>query len=101
MIESIISELVESPSEDNKQKYLEHIAETEYALLVESNELTFKSREYYDKRIEAFSYRRESAMRLISAWVSKYGTSENCVISYADTLNIPFREIKNHDRRPN
>jgi hypothetical protein len=94
MIESIISELVESPTDDNKQKYLEHIDKIEYDLLVESNELPFKSREYYEKRIEAFSYRRESAMKLISAWVSKYGTSENCVVSYADTLNIPFQQIK-------
>jgi len=94
MIEDFILWLVESPTDDNKQKYLDHIAETEYALLVESNNLPFKSREYYDKRIEAFSYRRESAMKLIKAWVSKYGTSENCVVSYADTLNIPFREIK-------
>jgi hypothetical protein len=94
MIESIISELVESPTDDNKQKYLEHIDKIEYDLLVESNELPFKSREYYEKRIGAFSYRRESAMKLISAWVSKYGTSENCVVSYADTLNIPFQQIK-------
>lgn len=94
MIEDLISELVESPTEDNKQKYLDHINKIEYDLLVESDQLPFKSREYYEKRIEAFSYRRESAMKLINSWISKYGTSENCVVSYADTLNIPFQQIK-------
>jgi hypothetical protein len=98
MTEEIILNLVETPSEENKQNYLNHILETENYLLKESTTLPYKSREYFDKRIEAFSYRKESAMKMISAWVKKYGSSENCVVSYADTLNIPFQTIKKNEK---
>lgn len=98
MTEEIILNLVETPSEENKQNYLNHILETENYLLKESTTLPYKSREYFDKRIEAFSYRRESAMKMISAWVKKYGSSDDCVVSYADTLNIPFQTIKKNEK---
>lgn len=95
MVEQLIKKVVEDPSEENKQKYFDHILETEHKLLQESTTLPYKSREYFDKRIEAFSYRRQSAMKLISQWVKKYGSSVGCIVSYADTLNIPFQQIKN------
>lgn len=94
MIEQLIKKVVEDPSEENKQKYFDHILETEHKLLEESTTLPYKSREYFDKRIEAFSYRRESAMKLIGQWVKTYGSSAGCIVSYADTLNIPFQQIK-------
>lgn len=94
MIENIIETLVETPTEENKETYLNFVSTTEYSLLEDAETLPFKSQEYFDKRKEAFSYRRECAMMLIRQWVSKYGTSENCVVSYADTLNIPFQTIK-------
>ncbi|MEY3966150.1 MAG: hypothetical protein RL263_1319 [Bacteroidota bacterium] len=94
MIKQIISEFVETPNEENKQKYLDYVTKVEIDLLAEAEELPYKTRAYFDKRIEAFAFRRNCAVLMINAWVSKYGTSEGCVVSYADTLNIPFREIK-------
>lgn len=45
-------------------------------------------------RTKAFAYKKTTAMKMISAWVKKYGTTENCPNSYQDTLNIPFQQIK-------
>lgn len=94
MIDGIIATLVETPTEENKQTYLNFVSTTEYSLLEDAEKLPFKSQEYFDKRKEAFSYRRECAMMLIRQWVFKYGTTDDCVVSYADTLNIPFQTIK-------
>jgi hypothetical protein len=94
MIEDLISNLVSNPTEENKEKYNKFISQTEYNLLVDCENLPYKSQEYFSKRTIAFSFRGECAVKLISNWVSKYGTSEGCPVSYADTLNIPFREIK-------
>lgn len=94
MIEKLIETLVENPTEENKENYLNFVSITEYSFLEDAETLPFKSQEYFDKRTEAFSYRRKCAMMLIHKWVAKYGTLENCIVSYADTLNIPFQTIK-------
>jgi uncharacterized protein with von Willebrand factor type A (vWA) domain len=94
MIEELIVSFVENPSEENKQNYMNYVLETEHKLLKESTTLPYKSREYFDKRTEAFSYRRECAKKMINKWVEKYKTSSGCCVSYADTLIIPFQQIK-------
>jgi uncharacterized protein with von Willebrand factor type A (vWA) domain len=94
MIESIIDSFVENPSEEIKQQYMNHVLKAEQKLLEESITFAYKSREYFDKRIEAFSYRRECAKKMINKWIAKYQTSSGCCVSYADTLNIPFQQIK-------
>ena len=45
-------------------------------------------------RSKAFMYKKTTAMKMISVWVQKYGTTENCPNTYQDTLNIPFQQIK-------
>lgn len=95
MIETIIQKVLENPSQENKIEYEKIVSEIEYNLLIESEKFPHKSQEKFSKRTEAFSFRRNCAIQLISKWVEKYNTTENCPVSYADTLNIPFREIKN------
>jgi hypothetical protein len=92
-LEGIIINLVNTPSEENVEKYFTHIHESELSFLTEAEHFPFKSREYFNKRTEAFSYRRNSASILISKWVEKYKTTKDCPVSYADTLNIPFQKI--------
>lgn len=94
MIEQLIETLVENPTEKNILNYLEFINEMEICLLEDAHSLPFKSQEYFNKRSEAFSYRRECAIMLLNKWVSVYSSTENCPIKYADTLNIPFQSIK-------
>lgn len=94
MIQEIIQTLVESPTEENKKKYLDFVQQMEYSLLQDTETLPFKSQEYFDKRRQAFAYRRECAMMLLNSWVATYGSTDNCPASYADTLNIPFQQIK-------
>lgn len=94
MIDDFILNIVENPTEESKDLYESYVNKTEYSLLEQSQEFTFKSKEYFDKRREAFSFRREFAIKMMNAWVGKYGTSKGCPVTYADTLNIPFREIK-------
>lgn len=93
----MIEELVNNPSEENVKNYFKHVLDVENQLLKESITLPYKSREYFDKRIEAFSYRRDCAKTLLTAWVAKYGSTENCPVKYVDTLNIPFQQIKSND----
>lgn len=93
-IKEVIQKVLDDPTEENKQFYLKFINHKEYSLLLEAEEKPFKSKEYFHKRTEAFACRRESAMVLIREWVKKYNTSEGCPVTYADTLNIPFRDIK-------
>ena len=45
-------------------------------------------------RSKSFMYKKIAAMKMINAWVAKYGTTENCPNSYQETLNIPFQQIK-------
>jgi hypothetical protein len=94
MIEELIQTLVEAPTEENKENYFKFVNEMEYSLIQDAETFPFKSQEYFDKRKQAFAYRRECAMILLSKWVATYGSTENCPISYADTLNIPFQQIK-------
>jgi hypothetical protein len=94
MIKTIIQNLVENPNDHTKQEYLNHVHSTEHSLLHESEKLIFKSQEYFDKRNEAFSYRKKCAIMLLNQWVEKYKTSDGCLVTYADTLNIPFQQIK-------
>ena len=94
MIIELIQSVIDSPTEDNIQSYKSHIDEMEYSLLKDAESFPFKSQEYFSKRTEAFSYRRETSMKMITAWVKQYGSTQGCPSSYADTLNIPFREIK-------
>lgn len=97
MLEDIIQTLIDNPSEVNTVNYFKHILDRENDLIKESITLPYKSREYFDKRIEAFSYRRECAKKLLNAWVGKYGKTEKCPVKYVDTLNIPFQQIKSND----
>ncbi len=94
MIEDLIQTLVETPTEENKENYLRFVNEMEYSLLQEADTFPFKSREYFNKRTEAFAYRRKYAMILLNSWVATHGSTENAPVSYADTLNIPFQQIK-------
>lgn len=97
MIETLIDKIVENPTEDLKELYNKTISKTEYQLLEESTQCPYKSQEYFNKRREAFAYRRECAVKMINAWVKKYGTSEDCPVKYSDTLIIPFQKIENID----
>lgn len=94
MIESLINQIVENPTEELKELYNKTISKTEYQLLEKSTQYPFKSQEYFNKRREAFSYRKECAIKMINSWVKKYGTSENCPVKYSDTLIIPFQKIE-------
>ena len=94
MIEILIDNLIENPTEDSKKDYERFVSEKEYELLIESEKFKFKSQEYFSGRTEAFSFRKDCAVKLLSKWVKTYNTTEGCPVSYADTLNIPFREIK-------
>ncbi len=94
MIKELIQTLVETPTEENKENYLKFVNEMEYFLLNEAESLPYKSQEYFNKRTEAFAYRRECAKMLLNCWVSFYASTESCPVSYADTLNIPFQQIK-------
>lgn len=94
MIENIISDLVDNPTEKNKEKYLNYVTKTEYSLLQDAETLPYKSQEYFNKRTEAFSYRRNCAIMLLNSWIKIHKTTENAPVTYADTLNIPFKKIK-------
>jgi hypothetical protein len=90
----MIEELIENPSEENKQKYLDFVNQKEYDLILEAHKFPPKSQEFFDKKREAFTFKRESAKILLNQWVAVYGTTENCPVSYADTLIIPFQKIQ-------
>lgn len=94
MLEELIDALVENPTEENKNQYFSAVNQEEHRLLKEAYGKPLKSREFFAQRSRAFSLRRESAMKLINKWVAKYGSTENSPVSYADTLNIPFQQIK-------
>lgn len=96
----MIEELIQNPSEENKQKYLDFVNQKEYHLIVEAHEFPPKSQEFFNKKREAFAFRRESAKMLLNQWVAVHGTTENCPVSYADTLNVPFQQIKPPKENP-
>lgn len=92
-LNEFIDILVENPTDENKQKYEQLIAESEYSTLQEAENYPKKSRSYFAKRTEAFSLRGMYATMTLRKWVSKYGSTEGCPCSYADTLNVPFGKI--------
>lgn len=94
MIEKLIEDLVENPTEESKQKYLLSVHQTEYSLLEDAEKFPFKSWEYFNQRRKAFSYRGQCAKLLLNKWVCKYGNTKDCPVSYANTLNVPFQQIK-------
>lgn len=94
MIEKLIDDVVSNPTDDKKNEFLNCIQQLEYSLLVDAESLPFKSREYFDKRTEAFSVRGKYAKIILKKWIAKFNSTEGCPLKYEDTLNIPFRSIK-------
>lgn len=94
MIDELIQIVLDDPSEENKEKYKTYINQTEYSMLLEAYEHPEKSQEFFDQKRKAFAYRRDCAKVFLNKWIAKYGTTENSPVSYADTLIIPFQEIK-------
>jgi hypothetical protein len=45
-------------------------------------------------RSKAFMYKKTVAAKMITAWLKKHESTENCPNTYQDTLNIPFQQIK-------
>lgn len=43
---------------------------------------------------KAFAYSKEAAARFLQKWTEKHPSTQNCPVSYRDTLNLPFQEIK-------
>jgi hypothetical protein len=94
IVEILLSKVLEEPTEENKENYLNKLNELEYALIEESAKYPDKSQENLDLRKESFSTRATYAKKMLSLWVNKYQTTEGCPHSYQDTLNIPFQQIK-------
>jgi len=82
-IEDLILKVVEEPTDSNKKEYENSINQLEYNLAIAGD------------KVEAFSVRGKYAAVMLKEWVKKYKSTEGCPCSYADTLNIPFRTIKN------
>ena len=68
MITELIQSVIDNPTEDNIQLYRSHIDKMEYSLLEDAEQFPPKSQEFFSKRTEAFSYRRESSMKMVTAW---------------------------------
>lgn len=94
MIDQIITTLIENPTEENKTKFERELNILEYSTLQEAESFPPKSREYFQKRTEAFAIRPNCAKMVLSKWVSKFGSTQGCPMTYEMTLNIPFRQIK-------
>lgn len=92
-VQEVINMVLDNPSEENKNLYHSKVNDIEYRLLLEAEECEPKSREYFNKRTDAFSFRRNCCSSMITQWVAIYKTSEGCPCTYADTLNIPFQKI--------
>jgi hypothetical protein len=93
-IETKLQEFLQSPFDNLKQNYEEWISLLEYDILSKCNEVEYKSREWFDIRINAFSIRKKAAMIMLLMWIDKYGSTVNCPVQYQNTLNIPFKQIK-------
>lgn len=94
MIECTIEDLILDPSEENKIKFEKELNILEYETLKEAESFPKKSREYFEKRTEAFSIRSKYAKMILTKWVSKFGSTQGCPATYEMTLNIPFQQIK-------
>lgn len=93
-MESFIQNLLNNPTNEAKEEYDKRVNEIEYSILCDAYKLPAKSQEFFNKKREAFAYRRNCAMLFLTKWVEKYGTPEGSPIAYRDTLIIPFQEIK-------
>ena len=94
MIEDTIENLIKTPSQENKDKFEKELNTLEYETLEKAESFPKKSREYFEKRTEAFSIRSKYAKMVLAKWVSKFGSTQGCPVTYEMTLNIPFRQIK-------
>jgi hypothetical protein len=90
----LIDLVVENPTEENKQTFLASLSALEHSTLAAAEELPRKTPEYFQMRTQAFSVRPECAKMLLGKWVAKFGSTDGCPLKYEDTLNIPFRQIK-------
>jgi hypothetical protein len=93
-LKAFIDKLLENPSEENKNLFLENLQKEEYNTLVEAEKKEYKSYEYFKARTKAFQLRPLIAMELVPKWVLKFGSQVGCPLQFKDTLNVPFREIK-------
>jgi hypothetical protein len=94
MIDQVIQNLVSNPTEENKQQYFQFVNQQEYSLLENAHTFPPKSWESFNKRKEAFAFRRNCASMLLNSWVATRGSIDLCPVSYTDTLIIPFQQIK-------
>lgn len=81
--EELIQQVIENPSQENKNLYEDYVSCLEYDLIQKN------------KQYEAYTIRSKCATQMLREWIKVYGTSEGCPASYQDTLNIPFRLEKN------
>jgi len=93
-IETKLQEFLESPSDTLKQTYEEWISQVEYNILSSCNDVEYKSKEWFDIRTNAFLIRKKVAMIFLPMWIKHYGSTKDCPVQYQDTLNIPFKQIK-------
>jgi hypothetical protein len=94
MIEQIIDQVIQDPTENNKELFLTELNKLEHSLLLEAENYNNKSTEYFKTRTKAFSIRPQYAKMILNKWVAKFKTTQGCPLKYEDTLNIPFRQIK-------
>lgn len=92
-LQQLINQVVENPTDDNKQEYLKELNLLEISILKEAEKYKPKTQEYFSIRQEAFATRGKYAKMFLNQWVSKYGTTNGAPHSYENTLNIPFRSI--------
>lgn len=93
-IEAKLQEFLESPSDALNQNYEDWITDIECSILSKCNDVEYKSKEWFDIRTNAFSIRKKVAMMLLPMWINKYGSTQGCPVQYQETLNIPFKQIK-------
>lgn len=92
--EDQLKAFLDDTSDNLKEKYENWISNLEYITITKTSDVEYKSREWFDIRRDAFSIRKKAAAKLIPLWIHKYGSLHNCPVEYQDTLNIPFKQIK-------
>ena len=92
-LQELINQVVENPTDDNKQEYLKNLNLLEITILKEAEKYKPKTPEYFSIRQEAFATRGKYAKIVLSKWVAKYGNASGAPHKYEDTLSIPFRSI--------
>ena len=93
LVNELLHKVLNSPTDENKQNYLENLNILEYITLQEAHKYNPKTPEYFAIKKEAFAVRPKFAKSMLSLWVSKFGSSSGCPHKYEDTLNIPFKSI--------